>query len=69
MPEKNSPKQGSGQELPSSLREILNSTDGDGQDAKRFAEASREAQEEQEMSPGMRAMMSAFESLAEESKE
>ena len=51
------------------MREILNSTDGDGQDAKRFAEASREAQEEQEMSPGMRAMMSAFESLAEESKE
>ncbi len=51
------------------MREILNSTDGDGQDAKRFAEASREAQEEQEMSPGMRAMISAFESIAEESKE
>ena len=51
------------------MREILTSTDGDGQDAKRFAEASREAQEEQEMSPGMRAMISEFESIAEESKE
>ena len=69
MPEKNSLKQGSGKELPNSLRKALNSADAEGQDAKRFAEASREAQDEQEMSPGMRAMMSAFESIAEESKE
>ena len=67
MPKKHSPSQGSGQELPSSLREILNSTDGDGQDAKRFADASREAQGEQEMSRGMAALMKAFESSAEES--
>ena len=66
MPKKNSPKQGSEQELPSSLREILNSTDGDGQDAKRFADASREAQDEQEMSRGMSALMKAFESYVEE---
>lgn len=49
------------------MREILNSTDGDGQDAKRFADASREAQGEQEMSRGMAALMKAFESSAEES--
>jgi hypothetical protein len=48
------------------LREILNSTEGDGQDAKRFADASREAQDEQEMSPGMEAMMQAFEAYVEE---
>ena len=66
MPKKNSQNQGNGQELPNSLREILNSTEGDGQDAKRFADASREAQDEQEMSPGMEAMMQAFEAYVEE---
>lgn len=48
------------------MKEILNSTDGDGQDAKRFADASREAQDEQEMSRGMSALMKAFESYVEE---
>ena len=63
MPKQNSPKPGSAQALPSSLSEILNS---DKEGAQRFAEASKEAQEEQEIRSGIMAMLDAYESLEQE---
>ena len=63
MQKQNSTKPENEPELPSSLSEILNS---DKEEVKRFASASREAQDEQELSPGSRAMIQAFESLSAE---